>query len=86
MKFNSNLLIMADCLIMIIIKELLIEMNANQTLVAMQVGDINKCNWVGQSGHYTFFNHKVNIVKVIGCVDEIGFINQLIHFRFVFIY
>ena len=29
---------MADCLFMIIIKELLIEMDANQSLVPMQVG------------------------------------------------
>ena len=77
---------MADCLFMIIIKELLIEMDGTQSLVPMEVGDIKKCIWVGQSRHYSFFNQKVNIVKVIGCIDEIGFINQLIHFRFVFIY
>ena len=86
MKFYSNLLIMADCLFMIIIKELLIEMKASQSLVPMEVGDIKKCIWVGQSSHYRFFNHKVNIVKVIGCIDEVGFIDRLIHFRFVFIY
>ena len=77
---------MADCLYMIIIKELLIEMDATQSLVPIEVGDIKKCIWVGQSSHYRFFNHKVNIVKVIGCVDEVGFIDRLIHFRFVFIY
>ena len=76
---------MADCLFMIIIKELLTEMDANQSLVPMQVGDLNKCRWVGESRHYSFFNHKVDIVKVIGCIDDIGFMNQLIHFRFVFI-
>ena len=77
---------MADCLFMIIIKELLIEMDATQSLVPMEVGDIKKCIWVGQSSHYRFLNQKVNIVKVIGSIDEIEFKNALILFRVVFIY
>ena len=44
---------MADCLFMYIIKELLIEMDATQSLVPMEVGDIKKYIWVGQKCYFS---------------------------------
>ena len=62
-------------------------MEHSKTFISMRIVDIEKCIWVnnGTMKHYSYHNHRVDIISILGIVSDIEYQDGFIMFKYVYI-
>jgi hypothetical protein len=70
-----------------ILGELYIIMADSKTFISMRIVDVEKCIWISNDydRYYSYLNHRVDVISIIGSVTDFEFDDGCIIYRYVYI-